>query len=71
MNTSISLGSDNKSQETASKQSKESTKSTDIVNNNIDILIISETKLDSSFAKAQFQIHAFSEPYRFEPPPPK
>ena len=35
-----------------------------ITNNNIDILMISETKLDSSFPVGQFLIHEFSEPYR-------
>ena len=36
-----------------------------IINNNIDILMISETKLDPSFPTGQFHIHGFSEPYRF------
>ena len=36
----------------------------DIIKNNIDILMISETKLDSSFTNGQFQIHGYSEPYR-------
>ena len=36
----------------------------DIVN--IDILTISETKLDSSFAIRQFQIHYFSRSYKFD-----
>ena len=34
----------------------------DIVKNNIDILMISETKLDSSFPKWQLQIHGYSVP---------
>ena len=34
----------------------------DITNNNIDILMISETKLDPSFPNGQFHIHGFSEP---------
>ena len=38
----------------------------DIIKNNIDILMISETKLDSSFPNGQFQIHGYSEPYRFD-----
>ena len=38
----------------------------DIIKNNVDILMISETKLDSSFPKGQFQIHGYSEPYRFD-----
>ena len=37
-----------------------------ITNNNIDILMISETKLDSSFPVGQFLIHGFSEPYRLD-----
>ena len=37
-----------------------------IVKNNIDILMISERKLDSSFPNGQFQIHGYSEPYRFD-----
>ena len=38
----------------------------DIINKNIDILMISETKLDPSFPNGQFHIHGFSEPYRFD-----
>ena len=38
----------------------------DIINNNTDILMISETKLDPSFPNCQFHIHGFSEPYRFD-----
>ena len=34
------------------------------VKNNLDILIISETKLNDSFATAQFLLHGFSAPYR-------
>ena len=37
-----------------------------IINNNTDILMISETKLDPSFPTGQFHIHGFSEPYRFD-----
>ena len=37
-----------------------------IIKNNIDILLISETKLDPSFPAGQFYIHGFSEPYRFD-----
>ena len=33
-----------------------------IINNNIGILMISETKLDPSFPTGQFHIHGFSEP---------
>ena len=38
----------------------------DIVKNNIDILLISETKIDNSFPKSQFLLHGFSEPYRLD-----
>ena len=38
----------------------------DIIKNNIGILIISETKLDSSFPNGQFQIHGYSESYRLD-----
>ena len=38
----------------------------DIINNNTDILMISETKLDPSFPNDQFHTHGFSEPYRFD-----
>ena len=34
--------------------------------NDIDILMISEIKLDSSFPTGQFHIHGFSESYRFD-----
>ena len=37
-----------------------------IINNNTDILMISETKLDPSFPTGQFHIHGFFEPYRFD-----
>ena len=36
-----------------------------IIGNNIDILLLSETKLDDSFPSAQFLIKGFSAPYRF------
>ena len=36
----------------------------EITAGNIDILVISETKLDESFPKGQFPIKGFSEPYR-------
>ena len=36
------------------------------VKDKIDILMISETKLDLSFAKEQFHFHGFSEPYRLD-----
>ena len=38
----------------------------DIINNNIDILMITETKQGPSFPNGQFHIHGFSEPYRFD-----
>ena len=37
-----------------------------IVKNNVDILMISETKLDDSFPTAQFLFHGFSTPYRLD-----
>ena len=37
-----------------------------IIDNNIDIFLISETKLDDSFHSAQFLIKGFSAPYRFD-----
>ena len=37
-----------------------------IIDNNIDISLISETKLDDSFPAAQFLIKGFSAPYRFD-----
>ena len=36
------------------------------IGNNIDILLISETKLDDSFPSAQFSSEGFSAPYRFD-----
>ena len=38
----------------------------EIVSTNVDILLISESKLDSSFPRTQFHIHGFGEPYRFD-----
>ena len=38
----------------------------EIVSTNVDILLICEMKLDSSFPRAQFYIHGFGEPYRFD-----
>ena len=32
--------------------------------NNIDVLLVSETKLDDSFPTAQFLLDGFSKPYR-------
>ena len=37
-----------------------------MVENNADILIISETKLDDSFPSGQFKICGFSMPYRYD-----
>ena len=36
------------------------------ITNNIDILMISETKLDNSFPEGQFLIPGYSSPYRFD-----
>ena len=36
------------------------------INNNIDILMISETKPDPSISTGQFHIHGFSETFRFD-----
>ena len=38
----------------------------DIIKKNINILMISEIKLDSSFPNGHFQIHGYSEPYRLD-----
>ena len=38
----------------------------DMVSNNIDILLISETKIDDSFPSAQFSMAGFSIPYRLD-----
>ena len=35
-----------------------------IIENNVDILLISETNLDDSFPSGQFKIYGFSMPYR-------
>ena len=37
-----------------------------IINDNIDILIVTETKLDGSFPTGQFKIDGFSEPFRLD-----
>ena len=37
-----------------------------IIDHNIDLLLISETKLDDSFPTAQFQMKGFSVPYRYD-----
>ena len=38
----------------------------DIIKNNFNILMISETKLDISFPNGQFQIHGYPESYRLD-----
>ena len=38
----------------------------DVINNNIDILMISEAKINPSIPTEQFHIHRFSKPYRFD-----
>ena len=37
-----------------------------MIENNVDILLISETKLDDSFPSGQFKICGFSMPYRYQ-----
>ena len=37
-----------------------------IIDDNIDLLLISETKLDDSFPIVQFQMKGFSVPYRYD-----
>ena len=36
------------------------------ISGNLDVLLISQTKLDSSFPKAQFFIKGYTEPYRLD-----
>ena len=36
------------------------------VQGKVDILIVTETKLDSTFPTSQFMIDGYSEPYRFD-----
>ena len=38
-----------------------------LIKDNIDILMISETKLDQSFPTNQFMINSFSIPFRLDP----
>ena len=38
----------------------------DTVKNDVDILLLSETKIDDSFPKSQFLMHGFSEPFRLD-----
>ena len=37
-----------------------------LIVNNIDILVLTETKMDSSFPNAEFRIDGFSAPFRFD-----
>ena len=37
-----------------------------LIDNNIDILVLTETKIDSSFPNAQFRIDGFSAPFRLD-----
>ena len=37
-----------------------------IINKNIDVLLISETKIDSSFPSAQFHLEGYATPYRLD-----
>ena len=36
----------------------------ELIEDNLDVLIIGESKLDKSFPKAQFKINGFTKPYR-------
>ena len=38
----------------------------DLIKGKIDILLISETKIDSSFPSSQFEIHGYTPPYRID-----
>ena len=37
-----------------------------VIENNIDILIVTETKIDSNFSSSQFVIKGFTIPFRFD-----
>ena len=37
-----------------------------IINKNIDVLLINETKIDSSFPSAQFHLEGYATPYRLD-----
>ena len=37
-----------------------------LIENNIDVLVLTETKIDSSFPNAQFRIEGFSAPFRLK-----
>ena len=38
----------------------------DMITNRVDIMLISETKLDNTFPKSQFFLHGYSEPHRLD-----
>ena len=38
----------------------------EVIGNNIDVLLISETKLDASFPSSQFILDGFTPPYRLD-----
>ena len=38
----------------------------EVIGNNIDVLLISETKLDASFSSSQFILDGFTPPYRLD-----
>ena len=38
----------------------------EVIGNNIDVLLISETKLDASFPSSQFILDRFTPPYRVD-----
>ena len=38
----------------------------DMIKDKIDILLISETKIDQSFPKEQFRLNGYSDPYRLD-----
>ena len=37
-----------------------------MIESKVDILVVSETKLDSTFPTNQFYIHGFTKPYRLD-----
>ena len=37
-----------------------------VIENNVDVLLISETKLDASFPQSQFILDGFNSPYRLD-----
>ena len=38
----------------------------DLIKGKIDILLIGETKIDSTFPNSQFEIHGYTSPFRFD-----